>query len=312
MIYKTAEICDDLMGQSGRAIVAHPNHPFTRYTWFNSDPKFEKIFFSPRWKNKLSLSGIGNQFDPKSDLVVVPEIWVRKYGNQLIEKNIPFGIYVQNGYMIANGKFEELEYSYRNARVIITVSDDATECVRLAFPETAPRIHRLRLAINADKFKPAPIKENLITYMPRKLATHGKLIEFFLKNNLPSQWKIQVINGLPEDGVAEILSRSKIFISLSDMEGLGLPPIEAALAGNLVVGYTGEAGKEFWKKPLFTEIYHGDVRALAKQVRQLAEEMDSGALTEPVNERSALAKTFSLQSFTDDLEKMIKDFVLIK
>ena len=36
----------------------------------------------------------------------------------------------------------------------------------------------------------------------------------------------------------------KIFLSFSSLEGLGLPPVEAALAGNHVIGYTGEGGNE--------------------------------------------------------------------
>ena len=34
----------------------------------------------------------------------------------------------------------------------------------------------------------------------------------------------------------------------SNLEGLGLPPLETAIAGNKVIGYTGEGGKEYWKE----------------------------------------------------------------
>ena len=43
------------------------------------------------------------------------------------------------------------------------------------------------------------------------------------------------------------LSKSKIFLSFSNLEGIGIPPIEAALAGNKVIGYTGGGGIEYWK-----------------------------------------------------------------
>ena len=43
---------------------------------------------------------------------------------------------------------------------------------------------------------------------------------------------------------------------------LPLPPTEAALAGNQVIGYTGEGGGEYWKKPIFTEIKTGEIKTI--------------------------------------------------
>ena len=38
-----------------------------------------------------------------------------------------------------------------------------------------------------------------------------------------------------------------------------MPPVEAALAGNHVIGYTGEGGNEYWQKPLFTKVNSGEI-----------------------------------------------------
>ena len=38
-----------------------------------------------------------------------------------------------------------------------------------------------------------------------------------------------------------------------------MPPLEAAIAGNKVIGYTGGGGKEYWNKPIFEEIQSGDI-----------------------------------------------------
>ena len=62
------------------------------------------------------------------------------------------------------------------------------------------------------------------------------------------------------------MSKSKIFLSFSMMEGLGLPPIEAAIAGNKVIGYSGEGGKEYWEKPIFTEIPHGNISKFMDEI----------------------------------------------
>ena len=100
----------------------------------------------------------------------------------------------------------------------------------------------------------------------RKLSRHSELVILFLQRLLPRDWKIKPINNLSELKVFKILEKSRIFLSFSELEGLGLPPIEAALAGNKVIGYTGEAGKEYWKKPIFTQINNGDIKLFCKEI----------------------------------------------
>ena len=53
---------------------------------------------------------------------------------------------------------------------------------------------------------------------------------------------------------------SEIFLSFSNLEGIGIPPVEAALSGNKVIGYTGGGGIEYWKEPIFTKIENGEIR----------------------------------------------------
>ena len=102
--------------------------------------------------------------------------------------------------------------------------------------------------------------------MSRKLPHHSNLVKDFLLKYLPKNWHIIDLNNLDEKKVYKSLSKSKIFLSFSSFEGLGLPPIEAALAGNFVIGYTGEGGSEYWKKPIFTEINSGDIILFVKKI----------------------------------------------
>ena len=62
-----------------------------------------------------------------------------------------------------------------------------------------------------------------------------------------------------------MLKKSKIFLSFSSFEGLGLPPAEAALLGNFVIGYTGE-GAMNTDKPIFTKINSGEIVTFVKEV----------------------------------------------
>ena len=64
--------------------------------------------------------------------------------------------------------------------------------------------------------------------MPRKLPDHSNLLFFYLKELLPKNWKVIPLINLSEKKLIETLSISKIFLSFSNFEGMGIPPIEAA------------------------------------------------------------------------------------
>ena len=63
------------------------------------------------------------------------------------------------------------------------------------------------------------------------------------------------------------LKNSKIFLSFSNLEGFGLPPLEAAVMGNIVIGYTGQAGKEYWNIPIFKKIEQGDILSFVEVIK---------------------------------------------
>ena len=87
-----------------------------------------------------------------------------------------------------------------------------------------------------------------------------KLKQFLVEN-------LKDLNDLTETQTYKMLKKSKIFLSFSSFEGLPLPPAEAALAGNFVIGYTGEGGNEYWKKPLFRRIHSGEIIPFVKAVK---------------------------------------------
>ena len=102
--------------------------------------------------------------------------------------------------------------------------------------------------------------------MSRKLPQHSYLVTNYIKAQLPKNWLIRDLNNLNEKKTYDYLRESKIFLSFSNMEGLPLPPAEAALAGNFVIGCTGEGGNEYWKKPLFTKINSGEIKSFVKEI----------------------------------------------
>jgi glycosyltransferase involved in cell wall biosynthesis len=106
--------------------------------------------------------------------------------------------------------------------------------------------------------------------------------------------------------VATKLGESKIFMSFSELEGLGLPPIEAALAGNLVVGYTGQGGKEYWHAPLFEEIANGDIRGFSQAVLNAIQRLDNGEIDvqQCSDARSRLAQQYHAELERQDLMEL--------
>jgi glycosyltransferase involved in cell wall biosynthesis len=276
VIYRQAELVNQLLQPLGHsAVVMHPNTWRFRVKWFETDVPVERRWFHWRWVGKPSLSGIDGCFDPQKELLVVPELWARKYGDQLARLGVPYAIYVQNGYYISKGDPAVLNAAYAGARCVLTISDDASRCVAMAFPGTEDRILRVHYSVDAQRFNPHQPKENLITYMPRKLADHSSKVLFFLRNHLPAHWRIQAIDGLNEAGVADLLQRSKIFMSFSHFEGCPLPPLEAALCGNQVIGYTGQGAQEYWSPAVFEAVESGNVVGFAQSVLRKIEQLDA-------------------------------------
>lgn len=263
VIYKQSEVIHQMSYHGVTSQILHPDNHRFKHTWFEHNAQLKE-------SNILSVD---------SDFVIIPEVMVIPHAKMLASLGIRYGIYVQNGYSASIplyvGSDEDLNAAYRNAEIILSISDDTSECIALAFPSEASKIQRIFYSVDSSKFKPHTQKENLITYMPRKLARHSDLVKFFLEHNLPSGWRLAPVHGLNEDGVAELLSRSKIFLSFSEFEGCPLPPVEAALAGNLVIGYTGEGAREYWTPPVFNLIDCGDVKNFVTKVLESIKLLES-------------------------------------
>ena len=84
-----------------------------------------------------------------------------------------------------------------------------------------------------------------------------------------------------------------------------MPPVEAALAGNQVIGYTGEGGNEYWKKPLFTKINSGEIN---KFVKTIINRINKSNLTKNYskNQYKRLKKKFSKENEIKNIRKFLK------
>ncbi|MDC0565703.1 glycosyltransferase [Candidatus Pelagibacter sp.] len=236
--------------------------------WDGKRMKISKKFKPKKdwYKNKVFNSHNLN-FDKNKDFIIIPEIWAHFATDlKFAEKGINYAIFVQGFYhMNSTNNFINLKKSYEGAKLIITTSKYSLSYLNNMFPNLKKKIFKVNLSVDSNKFKIMK-KSNLITYMPRKLPDHSNLLLFYLKNLLPKNWEILPLINLPEKKIIKSLSISKIFLSFSNFEGLGIPPIEAALSGNKVIGYVGGGGTEYWKKPIFIKVENGEIEDFAKKI----------------------------------------------
>ena len=271
--------------------------------------------FRPKknWYNKKILLGDNLNFDKKKDFIIIPEIWAHfAVDLKFAEKGINYAIFVQGFYhMNSTNNFVNLKKSYEEAKLIVTTSKYSVSYLRAMFPKIRNKIFKINLSIDSNKFK-IKKKLNLITYMPRKLPAHSDLLFFYLKNLLPKNWKILPLINISEKKLINTLSVSKIFLSFSNFEGMGMPPVEAALSGNKIIGYVGGGGSEYWKKPIFLKVEHGEIEDFAKKIISNIKSYKTSWIRDTKKNRLILAQYYSKKSEKEALvllsNKILKFF----
>ena len=257
----------------------------------------QKFKPNKNWYKDEIFSGENLNFNKKKDFVIIPEIWAHfAIDLKFAEQKINYAIFVQGFYhMNSTNNFIKLKKSYENAKLIITTSKYTVSYLRTMFPKIKKKIFKVNLSVDSNKFK-IRTKKNLITYMPRKLPAHSSLLIFYLKNLLPKNWKILPLNNVSENNLVKALSMSKIFLSFSNFEGMGIPPIEAALSGNKVIGYVGGGGFEYWKKPIFIKVENGEIEDFAKKIIKSIKSYKNNWIKDTRKNRLQLSNYYSKES----------------
>ena len=263
--------------------------------WDGKRMKISKKFKPKKdWYENKVFNSHNLNFDKKKDFIIIPEIWAHFATDlRFAERGINYAIFVQGFYhMNSTNNFINLKKSYEGAKLIITTSKYSLSYLNNMFPNLRKKIFKVNLSVDSSKFK-IKKKSNLITYLPRKLPEHSSLLLFYLKNLLPKNWKILPLINLPEKKMIKSLSISKIFLSFSNFEGLGIPPIEAALSGNKVIGYVGGGGSEYWKKPIFIKVENGEIEDFAKKIIKNIKSYKYGWIKDTKKNRLQLSNYYS-------------------
>ena len=202
----------------------------------------------------------------KDDVVIIHEesIWCYRE----LKKNNPRHIMLNQGIhsscCIPDITYNQTKDMYRQALGVLSVSDYITEGINYLFDVPRNKIAKINpVNLIEDYFKPG-IKENRILIMPKRSSLHNisnaMIIKIIEERYLDRGWVVEIVRDYTLEQVAYSMSIAKIFVFLCNDagEGLGVPPLEAALSGCKVIGFSGLGGREFFDFPNFTEIEYND------------------------------------------------------
>lgn len=214
----------------------------------------------------------------EADVVVLPEFYQAQLWQEFSKLPCRKVIHNQNPYYTFNG-FQDMQalddYGFVGA---ICCSDyTRARLQRWGSAMDWQVVHPHVLDIFAQSAATAQDRKRQIAYMPRKREVDAGLLRRIFYGMYPEWREVPwvEIRNLSRRGVAKLLAESEIFVSMSHLEGLGLPPLEAMSAGALVCGYTGGGGMEYATPENGAWVGEGNLEALAGAIADLLAADDS-------------------------------------
>jgi hypothetical protein len=164
-----------------------------------------------------------------------------------------------------------------------------------------------RYDVGAEALTPEALSARGLTlaYMPRKRGVEGKFLIGALRSRHPRHADIRLlkIEDLSREEVAETLKRTQVFLALSQIEGLGLPPLEAMRAGALVCGFHGGGGQEYATSENGHWFDDGDLMGVVDRLAELFDRIKAGDHLAPMRRAAyETAGQFSRANFLTQLE----------
>ena len=286
VIYRHVE----LLNKAGiDAVVLHQQRLFKkayRYSWGVGDDTKVEYF-----RSKSDIKTCSN------DIFVFPEIALDKIS---ISGSNSYVIFNQNCYNTFSRESKNVFTIYNNAFATLVVSQDSQEY--LSFLAAGIRTVRLFLSINSALFHYQQKKKKQIAYMSRKNTSDLYQIKELLniRGNIKNYEFIDITQK-PLHEVAGILKESLLFLSSSTKEGFGLPPAEAMACGCIVLGYCGQAGREFMLPENSIPIAQEDIVTFSKSIEKVVKEYEQ--LPDRLDSMRSNASQFILEQYSTANEK---------
>ncbi len=212
------------------------------------------------------------------DLLVVPEWYAA--GFDTLPRDVRLVVFNQGAYhafdRIAPGDGPPgAPYTALPSIVaMMCVSQDNRALLELAVPEVPVTV--CRPVIDSRLFRPGdkPARPQ-IGYVVARRPIEARLLEHVLLAQR-LEWPVLRLRGLSELALARTMRECAVFVSLSDLDGFGLPPAEAMASGCFVVGYSGGGGDELfdprWSEQVtsFRTLADATIRAVRTPLDELA------------------------------------------
>lgn len=220
------------------------------------------------------------------DLLVLPEFFTFSLGESSPVWDYPFVIFNQGAYQSFKfsglpsgpGKIEShqfMPYGMKNHLGVITVSKDNQEYLQKIFPDLP--ILRITNSFDSHLFgKTEMSKKKKICFNTSKNQNDLLQILNILKlKDTFKDWTLVPIQNMSQREVAKELRESLLFMNFCYQEGFSLPPLEAMACGCVVVGYHGQAAKEFLHEPFAFPIESGNVMQYVETLEQIAKQYEA-------------------------------------
>ena len=157
---------------------------------------------------------------------------------------------------------------------VVNVSAYGERFLKFAYPSLHTYV--VPNSVDLTLFKYVPEKKKQIAFMPRKLREDLlQVLTLLSARGALAGWQLCPIEGVYPPRAAEMMQESAVFLSTLMQEGFGLPPLEAALCGCVVVGYTGFAAAEFMDPQYCFPVPERDVLAFAQTLEQVLRALDA-------------------------------------
>ena len=141
-----------------------------------------------------------------------------------------------------------------------------------------------------------------IAIMPRKRQAEAPVLKGMFRNLYPHFAEVPWVEiaGVSRSEAAAIMRESLVFASMSCLEGLGLPPLEAMASGCLVCGFDGWGGREYASRENGLWVPDGDLEAFAGAIAQ-ALTLDQDTAARQIRAGLETAALFSEERFRNEL-----------
>ncbi|MGE7610479.1 glycosyltransferase [Peribacillus frigoritolerans] len=149
----------------------------------------------------------------------------------------------------------------------------------------------------------------VLAYKKETLPLYNELVKRYQRKYPFCTLTFKKIRNMSQKQLATIMGKHKYYLTLSPVEGFGLPPLEAMSSGCAVLGFDGYGGREYFSSSNSYVVKCRDFDPLVDFLHKIYENPDIG---KNFSENSIMtAKRFSFEKFKHNWSHYLKDRVFV-